>query len=364
MLGKIKHSNLFIKVTNWEYWPVWLAYLPVLPVVLFYVAKSRRWFFFSNVNPLFKTGALLGASKYKILSQIPGSYKPVTLYVSKETNDLVTVLKGMDEVGLSYPIIAKPDVGERGLLVALIKTENELKAYLKANKIDILIQEFVDLKHECGIFYVRKPSEDKGQVVSIGLKAFIELKGDGHSTVRSLMQKNPHTKLQIERLEEEGAEVFLSNIPAEGEHFGLDPIGNHCRGACFLDGNHLICDKLNRLFNEINSHMTEVYYGRFDVKYDTWEQLLEGKNVKILEMNGIASEPIHIYDKNVGIKDKYKSFYSLWKTIYEISDIQTARGIQPISIKMAFKAFREYKEHINSLNANWKNASTGGFSLS
>ncbi len=364
MVDKIKKSNLIIKLTHWEYWPVWLAYLPVLPIVLYYVFRTRRWFFFSNVNPLFKTGALMGASKYKILSQIPEDYIPVTFYVEKEKREVRLVLEQMRSSGLNFPIIAKPDVGERGILVALIESEKELKAYLNANNIDILIQEYIDLPNECGIFYVRKPSDTEGHVVSVGLKDFLRLKGDGFSTIRQLMETDQRSRLQIDRMEEEGATAVLDKVLAKDETFLVEPIGNHCRGTTFSDGNHLINDKLNTLFNKINSSMEEVYYGRFDVKYGNWDDLLEGKNFKILEMNGIASEPIHIYDHRVKIKDKYKSFYSLWRTIYEISNIQKARGIQPISLKMAFIAFREYKMYIKSLDANWKSNVDRELSLS
>lgn len=363
MLRQIKNSNFIIKWTHWEFWPMWLAYMPVLPIVLYYVAKTRRWFFFSNVNPLFKTGALMGASKYKILDQIPDKYKPITLYFSSYEKDLAYILSKIEEANLNFPLIAKPDVGERGLLVALIQNEKELKSYLDANKIDILIQEFIDLPNECGIFYIRKPSDKKGKIVSIGLKDFLKLKGDGKSTIRELMYSRPRTKIQIKRLEEEGAYDILDKIPVKGEYYLLEPIGNHCRGTCFIDGNHLIEEKINDLFNEINSEMKEVYYGRFDIKYQSWEKLINGEDLKILEMNGIASEPIHIYDQSVSIFDKYKTFYSLWKVIYEISDIQKSRGIQPISLKMAYIAFREYKIYLKSINSDWKNTQIPELSL-
>lgn len=363
MLDRLKQTKAFIKWTNWEYWPTWLAYLPVLPVVLYYVFKTRRWFFFSNVNPLFKTGALMGASKYQILEQIPDAYKPITLYIGKNENSVQGVLELMREKNLEFPVIAKPDVGERGLLVALIESEQDLKRYLKANSMDILIQEYIDLPKECGIFYIRKPSEAKGKVVSVGLKDYMKLTGDGKSTVRELMENSPKFKLQVDRLLEEGRHDILTKVLGEEEFYQPEPIGNHCRGATFIDGTHLIEDRLNELFNEINQQMNEVYYGRFDVKYSSWENLLEGRDIKILEMNGIASEPIHIYDNRVRIRDKYKSFYELWKSIYEISDIQKSRGIHPISLWMAFQAFREYKNYMKSLNSNWKNTNSHEFSV-
>lgn len=363
MIDRLKESKYVIKWTQWEYWPVWLAYLPVLPVILYYVAKSRRWFFFSNVNPLFKTGALMGASKFQILEDIPECYKPTTVFFSKEERSLDKILQKIQVAGLSFPLIAKPDIGERGILVALIKSEFELASYFDANAIDIIVQEYVNLPNECGIFFVKKPSEEKGQVVSVGIKCLLQLEGDGDSSVRQLMDKELHSRIQIERLEQEGSSILLDSIPEEGELVTIEHVGNHNRGATFIDGTHLISERLHSLFNSINDQMNEVYYGRFDVKYNTWEELLEGKNIRILEMNGIASEPIHIYDNRVSIREKYKCFFSLWKMIYEISDIQKSRGYRPISLPAAYRAFREYKNYIKSLNTNWKVAPTTNLSL-
>ena len=353
MLKKVRNSNFVIKWTHWEYWPIWMAYLPVLPLILFYALRSRKFFFFSNVNPLFKTGALMGASKYQILSQIPQQFIPKTFFVSKHNNDLESVLFQIQKNKLEFPIIVKPDIGERGLLVALINNENELQSYLNANKIDLIVQEYINFENECGIFYVRKPSEKRGRIVSVGLKDFLRIKGDGKSTVKEIMLMNQRSKLQIPRMEQ-SQDPLLHKVLQLGETITLEPIGNHNRGTCFINGNHLISEKLDSLFNQINDEMEEVYYGRFDIKYNTWEKLLEGEDLKILEMNGVASEPIHVYDATVRIRDKYKSFYGLWRTIYEISNIQKQRGIQPIDIKTAFATFKEYKSYIKSINVNWK----------
>lgn len=355
MINYLKNSNLFIKISHWEYWPIWVVYLPILPIFFYYAFKSKRFFFFSNVNPSFKTGAFLGASKFQILNQVPDALKPITILSTNSSKRYEAALENLSKSKIEFPLIAKPDVGERGLLVELLKNKNELYNYLNANKhIDIILQEYVDLPNECGIFYIRNPLDKKGKVVSVGLKAFMIIKGDGKSTLRELMTANPRFKLQVMRFEKDKNEI-LDKILQEGEELNMEPIGNHSRGTTFLDGNHLICSELNTLFDHINGNMKDVYYGRFDVKYRNWESLLKGKDLKIIEMNGVASEPIHVYDETVPIKDKYSSFYKLWKTIFEISKIQKNRGIYPIKTTAAIKAIREYKNYIRSINLNWRN---------
>jgi hypothetical protein len=299
----------------------------------------------------------MGASKTKILKMIPRAYRPATIINKNQEDRFAKAKKAIAAKGISYPLIVKPDIGERGLLVELIQNENELATYLSANDIDIIIQEYIKLPYECGIFYVRKPFQERGRVVSVGLKEYFTLVGDGQSSIRELMASNPRYRLQIERYEMQRNEI-LSQVLALGEQFQLDPIGNHCRGTLFTDGNYLICAELDRLFNCINAEMKDVYYGRFDIKYSSWDELLRGENFKILEMNGVASEPIHIYDNTIPIREKYRSFFSLWKTIFEISNMQKERGILPIKSLTGIQIFRNYNSYIKSINLDWRQEST------
>ncbi len=350
---KLTSSNLYIKVTNWEYWPMEVAYIPVLFMWFYFVIRSKKFFFQSNVNHLHKNGAMMGASKYKILSMFPEPFRPVTIFNPSGENRIAHAEQEIKKFGLSFPLIVKPDLGERGLLVELIHNMDELRQYLQANVIDILIQEYVSLPEECGIFYVRKPSEDKGRIVSIGLKSFLRITGDGKSSIRQLLNENPRSKLQVKRLEKKlGAE--LDRVLAEGEDMKIEPIGNHNRGTTFLNGNHLISEKLAALFDDINRHLPEFYYGRYDLKYRDWDSLLEGKDIKLLELNGIASEPIHIYDPSIDIMEKYRVFYRHWKTLFEISMMQMERGIRPVTRKNAIKAVRDYYAYVGSVNINWR----------
>jgi hypothetical protein len=76
----------------------------------------------------------------------------------------------------------------------------------------------------------------------------------------------------------------------------LVPFGNHNRGTAFLDGNSQITHKLEQTFNNILKSVPGFYYGRLDIRYNTFEELEGGKNFSIIEINGAKSEPTHIYD--------------------------------------------------------------------
>ena len=338
---------------EWEFWPTWLANIPVGLFWLYFSIRARHLFFFSTVNHQFENGAMMGASKRNILQHIPPQYLPKTIFLKKDELVLKRILEEIKAQDLSFPLIAKPDIGERGLLVELIKSEKELTAYIQANKINFLIQEYITHPNEVGIFYYRNPSQLNGEIVSVALKDFLSVTGDGTNNIKALLEIHQMGRLQIDRLSKVDHTMLL-NIPRKGEKILLEPIGNHCRGTRMLNGNHLIDDKLKSTFDQINSSMPDVYYGRFDIKYKSWERLLDGKDFKIIELNGVASEPMHVYDRSIAVVDKYRAFYHLWKKIYEISQVQRAKGIKPISFTEAIGYIRNYFKYIRSINLEWR----------
>jgi hypothetical protein len=44
------------------------------------------------------------------------------------------------------------------------------------------------------------------------------------------------------------------------------------------------------------AQIPEFYYGRLDIMFTSWEDLAQGLNFSIVEVNGAGSEPTHIYD--------------------------------------------------------------------
>src|SRR5205823_14702398 len=72
----------------------------------------------------------------------------------------------MDREGLQFPIVLKPDVGERGNGVAIIRSKPEAVAYLAATAEDVIAQEYI-AGIEFGLFYRRFPDQATGEIVSI-----------------------------------------------------------------------------------------------------------------------------------------------------------------------------------------------------
>lgn len=255
--------------------------------------QSESFSYFCKVNPGIEFGGFLDYSKYRILQQIPDEFKPKSIFIS---------IKKENEIPFEFPFIVKPNFGERGVNVEVIKNNSDLKNYpLKEN---LIIQEFVDLPLEFGIFYVKYPNEKKGKILSITGKEFLVYKADGNSTLKEFVKRNPRAVSRRNYLKEKFKDQWKIIHP-KGTKILLEPIGNHNRGTRFFDASHLITEELIQKTTEIANGIQGFYYGRFDVKATSENELKSGKFI-ILEINGANSEPTHIYDSKFTLIQAYK----------------------------------------------------------
>jgi hypothetical protein len=315
------------KIVNYEYWPIWLFYIPIGLYITYLAIKARSVTFFTSVNPCIKDSGIIRYSKFGVLAHISEAYRPHGI--------LLKIGDNLDEVHneFSFPLIAKPDMGERGKGVSLIHNMETLKIYATQIKQDFIIQSYCDFPNEAAIFYVRKPSEKSGKITSFTTKEFLSVKGDGHQNIKQLMSLTFRAKLQIRRQ----ADEFLSKIPSNGEIVKIEAIGNHNRGTRFINSNHLISKEIVDVFDAISKNIPGFYYGRYDLKFKSLEDLKLGINFKIVELNGINSEPVHIYDQTTGLFSAYQDFFRHMNYMYEISEENKKNGVKRTNSFMFWK---------------------------
>ncbi len=295
-----------------------MFYVPNLPYAFYLAAKAKHSAFFSAVNPSIKSSGNGTESKYQTLQLVPEKFKPKSVLHTYNSN-LEDTFLAIKKEGITYPLIAKPDIGFRGLLVQKINSEKELRTYLEKYIINIIIQEYVSCKNESGIFYHRNPNEQKGTISSITLKKFLCVTGNGISTLEQLILLDVRAKLYFSLLLEIHKEK-LKTIPKNNQIIQLSVIGNHSKGTQFINGNHLISKKLEQTFDALSHQIPGWFYGRVDLKYNDFSEVENGNNFKIIEINGIISEPTHIYDaQNSSYFTALKSIRTHWKLLYQIS---------------------------------------------
>ncbi len=310
-------KSFFRKFYQWEYWSFWYFYMPIYAYYLWLSLKARTMFFFTASNPLMELGGLMNYSKANVLKQIDNQYLPKIVYLESQA-DRAQVLTGLAAANISFPLVAKPDIGERGKSVRKIDDENALQNYLDETEGIVLLQEFILLPLEFGVLYYRFPNETSGHISSVVQKGFLTVTGDGKSTVRELLQQHSRGQLYLENITNLYPEL-VKKCPKNQEEVLIEPIGNHSRGTVFLNANHLINADLVRVFDTISQPIEGFSFGRYDFKVSSLEDLYAGKNIKIMELNGANSEPAHIYDPKNQLWRAYRDLIRHWNIIYQVS---------------------------------------------
>ena len=326
----MKRSARWTRLTQWEHWPTSVFYVPLLPLFFLRFLKEGHPNHFLTANPGIKYSGNGSESKFKTLNLMSEKYRPKGFLVFP-SDRLNSAKDKMAELKISYPIIVKPDRGFRGYLVKKIESEEDLGRYLERISATVLIQEFVPFEKELGVFYHRYPKEEKGQITSVTIKRFLKIIGDGSKSLEQLIEEDQRAFLYSKLFKLIHKEGIL-RVPEKGEEIILSVIGNHSKGTQFINGNHLIDEKLVDLMDRICKPMQGFYYGRLDIKYKDFESLLKGKDFKILEVNGIISEPTHIYDashQEASFVGALKAINHHWKIMSEIAHINHHKNKVP-----------------------------------
>lgn len=330
----------YIKLSRWEYWNSYLVCVPILPYLFFLWVKARSAFFFNAANPGIAYGGFLMESKWLIHIDAPEGFFPHTVCVhpSHSFDDV------WEQVQHSFqlPVIAKPDIGSQGRGVAIIHSRYQLMQYHQQSPVAYLVQEKINYPMEAGIFYVRMPGEATGQLTGIVQKEYIRVTGNGVRTLRELLMQQPRYLLQIKALERLSGTAAMNQVIANGEVHTVLDIGNHARGALFLNASHKITPQLTGIIDQLCRQFPGFYFGRLDIRFTSWEALEKGEAFAVIELNGAGSEPTHIYDPSTTLFSAWKEIMRHWKMIYTISSYHHSKGVPYLSCKAGIRLLLDH----------------------
>lgn len=339
-------KKFFETLLNWELWNFYILYAPLSPVWLWYCIKSGAVWFFTPSNPKITFGGFEGEGKKEMYDLLPHEVVPTTIYIEPDIT-FDEVIRKIRLSGLHYPFIVKPDVGMKGILFRIIENEAQLKKYHERIPVEYIVQDKVDYPVEVSVFYYRFPWEKKGVVSGFIHKELLQIKGNGQHTIKQLILNHPRARHRMAEMENRHGHRFDRIIPA-GEIFYLSFAGNHNRGARFSNLHDLIDDDLLQVFDQL-SHSADFYYGRYDIKTTSIEDLKQGRNFTILEYNGSGAEPNHIYDCNMSIWQAYKVILQHWKALYRISKYNARHGHPYWEYKMGRNYLKAARKHFRML---------------
>jgi membrane protein DedA with SNARE-associated domain len=318
LIGRMK------RVVKWEFWPVQIFYLPVIIYVLWLAARHCSLTVFTAANPAFDAGGFKGESKniiYNTIGTSPENHEfllkhTLVRHTTSLTQRLLQAWRFMDENRLVFPIVVKPDAGERGKGVSVVHSFDALADALAEIDQATLVQEFAK-GVEASIFYYRRPAETHGHIFSVTEKSFPSVLGNGRSTIEDLILDDARAVCLAERYFEQLGER-VAEIPAQGAEVKLIEIGTHSRGAIFRDGEWLRTAALENAIDRVSRRISGFYFGRFDIKAPTLGELQQG-HFKIIELNGVTSESTNIYDPRYSLIDAYRILFRQWRLAFEIS---------------------------------------------
>jgi hypothetical protein len=339
-------KKFFQQLFNWELWNFYVLYAPISPVWFWYCLRSRSMWFFSSSNPTITFGGFEGEGKKEMYDQLPSHLVPRTIYIMHDL-PFSEVKEKMLAAGFTYPFIVKPDVGMKGILFRKIESEEQLLKYHERIPVEYIIQDLIDLPVEVSVFYYRHPADQKGVVSGFIHKELLQVKGDGRSTLKELVQEHPRAKFRMEEMEHRHGHRFNRVLPEE-EIFYLSYAGNHNRGAQFTNLHNEINERMHEVFDEL-SHQTTFYYGRYDIKTTSIDDLKDGKNFQIIEFNGCGAEPNHIYDCGMSIWKAYGVLLQHWKAMYRISRYNHLNGTPYWSFKRGKDFLKQSQKHFKLL---------------
>lgn len=340
-----------------EFWPMWAFYPPVALYALWLMIRYRGILLPTAANPSFPGGGFFGESKAEIL-QLAMQHIPqwVAPFITRDRvpganieAQTLAALAAMQEAGLTLPVVAKPDLGCRGAGVKLMRTRDDIAAYIRAFPSDarFLLQRLVPHEGEAGVFYCRHPSWPQGRIISLTLKYFPYVYGDGQRTLRELILQDPRAG-QLSHLYLKRHTAQLASVPAVGEAIRLAFAGSHSRGAIFRNGTPLVTPEMTQRFDEIAKALPEFYFGRFDIRFADFKAVQAGEGFTIVEANGAGAESTHIWDRKTTLLAAWRDLMTQYRLLFQIGRANVDRGFKALSIR-EFLRWREREKRLTPL---------------
>lgn len=339
--GRRRFERRWDRLRRWEFWPPWLFYLPVAAWFCCVALRYRSLTLFAAANPGIEPfGGLVGESKFGILSALergrvasgaaadrvaktrllcPAQLEPERLHAA--------ALEAVAQVG-GFPVVVKPDVGERGTGVSVVRDAEGLANRLADAKHPLIVQEYVPGR-ELGVFYHRMPGWERGRIFGITEKRQPVVVGDSRRSVARLIFADRRLRHQ--------AKVFarqlgtdMHRVPAKGEQVVLQELGNHCLGAEFRDGGRMETPALARAVEELSRGVEGFYFGRYDLRGASFGDIQAGR-FKVVELNGVSSEATNVYDPRNSLLSAYGTLFRQWSLAFRTGAANRTRGAKPPS---------------------------------
>ena len=335
-------KNFTYKLTHWETWDWRIKYIPIVPAWIWHCIRSRSFWFFTPSNPRLAFGGFEGETKMSIYKNLPRGSYPESVLVNAGSS--FSDLENMTNQKFSYPFAVKPDIGRMGFMFRIIKNAADLQLYHEKMPVDYIVQDLVTYPLEVSVFYYRLPHASSGTITGFIRKDFLEVTGDGISTLEQLMTDYPRIRFRLEEMRSKHLEN-LELVLKKGEAFCLSYALNLSRGGKMVNIEQEKDERLLKIFDDLSSYSNTLFYGRYDIKCSSIEELKQGKNFSILEYNGCGAEPHHVYGNGYSLVQACKILADHWNILSKISRYNKSIGVDYWDFKRGWNLMRDCRKH-------------------
>jgi hypothetical protein len=339
-------------LSRFEFWPAWAFYAPIWAWIAILSIRHRGLRLPLIANPAFPASGLVGEEKSIIFHRMRGEGRrlvPSWVAVKKGrgsiTSQSVAIEAALERGGIRFPMVAKPDLGCRGAGVRPIANYAALERYLSAFPIGetLILQKMVDVEGEAGVFYVREPGARQGQIISLTLKYFPHVVGDGKRTLRELILADPRAGKISELYFKRFCNILDEVLPI-GSAKKLVFSGSHSKGAIFKNGNAWITEAMRARFDAIADGIDGFHFGRFDVRFDDFAAFRAGRDFAIIELNGAGAESTHIWDSDTSLFAAWGALFLQFRLLFRIGAMNRKRGFKPERWRAFFRRWQNERQ--------------------
>lgn len=243
-----------------------------------------------------------------------------------------------------FPLIIKSDVGCVGKGVARLSTQADIDAKAPLLLGHFILQKFTPFPFECGVFYTRLNGEPR--ITGINKKHFPTVIGNGKHTIETLAKSHPRFTHHWNAFLQEHD---LNEVLPDGEEKRLSFIGSHTLGCKFTDDGYLHTPELEAAIFNLFESQPGFNFGRVDIKAASEEAVKRGEFV-VIEVNGVASLPTHMFDPKFKLLQAYKIFLAHGKLLAKIARENRHQDAKILSYRDVIKRIGDNQKMLNKVH--------------
>jgi hypothetical protein len=330
-------------VGRFERLPKWLNLVPMVAQWLWLSLRHGSVTLPSSANPGITAGGLVGEGKLEYFAAMGALARAATAPAIGVCNtrglQAAEVLDRLQDAGLAFPLVAKPDLGWCGFGVRRLDDADALDAYLHAFPRDetVVLQRYLPGNGEAGLFYLRHPDAERGTLFGVLLRDAPAVLGNGRDTLATLVDADARLRRATHNARHD-CRFDGARVPARGERVALSTVASTRVGGHYRDGTALATEALLESVEAIARDMGCFLAGRFDVRYAD-EAALQRGEFTILEVNGAGSEAVHAWDPKYRIREVYRIVFAKQRALFAIAAANRRRGHRPIGVPALARLF-------------------------